>query len=170
MHARGQAALDILLALVIMLVVLVSLNGVLSSFTSAQGTIALHQQIHEQGRLTGMFLSLHSNRFHEAYGYPTKSGGPVSPITFVDVINDYTRSTGSLSLPPIRSVGYPQGVPCTISVGWPSGTVDFLIEGSDAGLPSDVSFQQSFSSIEGFDSVHSVDADGCGSSIVVEGI
>ena len=167
MHSRGQAALDLLLALVVLLVVLASLEGVLSSFASTQKEIGIHQQLDEQARVSALFLSLHSRFFHESHSYPTK-GGPSS--FFVDSLNDFISSTGSLSLSPVRASGYPQGVGCVISVDWSPSLVQYTVVGGDAGLGGDVVSNRLFSSIPGFDSSHSLSADGCASPLVLEAI
>lgn len=166
MDIRGQAALDLLLALVIALVVLASMGGILSSFTDTQKEISLHQQLDEQARLSALFLSLHSQYFHENYPYSTAPGGPPS---FVDVMNVHIRSEGAIVLSPVRISGYAQGVPCSIAVNWSAGSVEFTSVANDAGLGSNVSAESFFVPRIGFDGVHSLDADGCSSPIVLEG-
>lgn len=166
MDTRGQAALDLLLALVIALVVLASMGGVLSSFTNTQKEISLHQQLDEQARLSALFLSLHSSHFHENYSYPAALGGPPS---FVDVMNAHIRSEGAISLSPVRISGYAQGVPCSIAVNWSAGSVVFTTIANDVGLGSNVTAEAFFVPRVGFDAVHSLDADGCSSPIVLEG-
>lgn len=165
MDTRGQAALDLLLALVILLVVLASLGGILSSFTTTQKEISLHQQLGEQARLSAVFLSLHAQHFHENYSYPSRPGGPPS---LVDVVNAHTRSTGTLSLTPVRVSGYAQGVPCSILANASAGTVDYTTLASEVGLPTSITYSASFPPRAGFDAVHSINSGGCGTPLVVE--
>lgn len=166
METRGQAALDLLLSLVILLVVLASMGGVLSSYTDTQKEISLHQQLDEQSRLTALFLGIHSQRAHGVSSFPT--GGSLSSADVVGITNEYIHSTGAFSLSPVRISGYPQGVPCTIAADLTSGAVSFSTLGVDAGLASSVSADSSFVSSSGFDNEHDVDTDGCGDFVVLE--
>lgn len=169
MRSRGQAALDLLLALVILLVVLASMGGILSSFTDTQKEISLHQQLDEESRLAALFLGLHAQRMHGAANYPTNvSGGPSSPDTLVSVTNAYAHSTGALLLPSVRISGYPQGVPCSITPDWVAGTIEFKTVGSDAGLANEVTAIHGFVSPGGFETAHSFESDGCGSPLILE--
>jgi hypothetical protein len=155
---------------VILLVVLASMGGILSSFTDTQKEISLHQQLDEESRLSALFLGLHAQRTHGGASYPTNpSNGPATPETIVSVTNAYVRSTGALLLPSVRISGYPQGVPCSIVPNWVSGTVEFKTMASDSGLADEVSAVHGFASPDGFNLTHSFESDGCGSPIILEG-
>lgn len=168
MRSRGQAALDLLLALVILLVVLASMGGVLSSFTDTQKEISLHSQLDEQSRLSAFFLGLHAARFHADISYPTNSGGPSPLDTLVSVTNKHARSTGALLLPPVRISGYPQGVPCTITADLANGEVEFKTSSGESGLPSDVVADSVFISPGLFENSYEIESDGCGTPLVLE--
>jgi hypothetical protein len=159
MRSRGQAALDLLLALVILLVVLASMGGILSSFTDTQKEISLHQQLDEQARVSALFLSSYSRFMHEDID---------PPPSFIATLNEYTRVEGGLPLSSIRVSGYPQGVDCSISLDWTSGVISFFTSPYTAGLEGAVSASRSFLAVPSFDLHHDVESPGCGSPISVE--
>lgn len=166
MRSRGQSSLDLLFALVVMLVVLASLNGVVSSFSASQKEIALHQQLRENGFVSGVFLAGLTHSYHGSFSYPVK---PSTFSSLSTVVDGFVRGTGSMPLSSVRIAGYPQGVSCSFSVDWSGKVVNLVSTPADSGLTKTVSYQQGFASVTGFDSKHVLSSDGCGSFVRVEG-
>jgi hypothetical protein len=167
MHARGQAALDLMMAFILVLVIGSALSTVVQTYTSTQKEIGIHQQLHESGNLIALFLSNAMLPYHAPQSYPTALG---LSSTLVTTVNSFTRGSGALSPFSIRAFEFPQGVPCSIITDWDQNTISLRVEGSDVGLSTAVQSVHPFYPPQGFELYHSLNVDGCSSPVSLESL
>lgn len=141
MHAKGQTAVDVVMALIVVLVILSIFTNIHSQFQLTQKEISLRQQLRENAFGTAQFITqagwyIHSN--------PSL---PLVPLQANIVsINNFTSFSGQSNLYPIRALEKAQGFDClasklSSSVGTSTATewtLQLKLISSDTKLSQDV--------------------------------
>ncbi len=141
MHAKGQTAVDVVMALIVVLVILSIFTNIHSQFQLTQKEISLRQQLRENASGTAQFITqagwyIHSN--------PSL---PLAPLQAnIAAINNFTSFSGESTIYPIRALEKAQGFDCLVSkIGSPTGfstaedwNLQFRLIASDTGLSQDL--------------------------------
>ncbi|MFH0970918.1 MAG: hypothetical protein V1776_05710 [Candidatus Diapherotrites archaeon] len=161
MRSTGQAAIDLLLALLLVLVVMGAFAGVVTSYTETQKQIGIHQQLAEDAILLRLFLTQGSFIYHEDLVYPSASINE-------SAINTASSLSSHTPISPIRAFEHAQGIDCALDADFGNQNLELTVLGSDAGLSSDVKKSLSFSTPAGFETMYDFTLPDCFSASLEE--
>lgn len=174
-NGRGQSSLDMVFGLLVLLIVLNSFTYVWDRFEETQKEISIRQQIRDNVWLNDLFYVYGAFQFQDLHSYPpvNTSSGQIIQTQLPYLINHYTRTTGTISFPTVRALGFANGVPCTSSLSHLSQFFTLSqvnVKASDVGIPWDIDINNYVGSRDGFDTNHTFAFDGCGGSLTVEAV
>ncbi|MEK6902500.1 MAG: hypothetical protein AABX02_02855 [archaeon] len=153
-HSRGQMALDLLFALLILLIVLSALAPVLNRFEESHAEISLHQQLRENGMSSQFLLSSSASYFREPISYP---GNP----NVVTITNTTVRAPGGILLSTLRALKSPQGFSCISEYDPSTHSYLLTVPSSATQLPADVTYSFSFFEPADYHDAHTFSFNDC---------
>lgn len=158
-------ALDLLLAMIVLLVALASFTPILERFQDTQSQVSLSQQLRANAHLSALFISDSVNQFRVQSNYPataTLAGGALLPSRWAP----YTHFSGSLPLSPVRGLYTAQGFDCTAVFDSTAHTLTLTIPKSDAGTDDDAAGTRSIAFAAGYPQT-AVQFTGCFAPLVI---
>lgn len=163
MPVKGQSALDLLLALLVLLIVLNVFTSVLTRFGEVQKEISIRQQLRENLSLISVFTTYSGGLFYRPNVYPPTNTFPAFGTLLVDYTNHFTRTFGSVALEQVRATGVQTTISCTTLFDVNIDVVRYGVyaRGIDTGLPIDVDANAYAIIRPGYDANHHFVSTGC---------
>lgn len=170
---RGQMAIDLVFALILILLALQGFSSVMTHFQDVQKEISLRQQLRENTRVSAIFILVSNLYFHRPFDYITEylTQNPASDGKRLSIQTGwFSRATGTIPLNPVRFVETPQGFDCNIwSDLQDANLLFFTIFSSDSGLSKDVNVSRRLTVVSNYDDNHLVLFDSCGGPFHIRG-
>lgn len=160
MHARGQMALDLVLAMLVLLVILNAFSSVYAQFQATNNEISVRQQLRDQALLAGFLVGDSMNQVYASTPYPATATRP-SGNGLPNVLNQFVRFTGKVPLSTVHAFNFPQGVSCTVALSPATGQLSFSVSQGDIGTPADVSGDARLAYRNNWSDHHVISAEGC---------
>lgn len=130
MNSKGQTAMDIVMALVVLLVVMSIFSNIQSQFSLTQKEITLRQQLRANAISAAQFVTQAA-----WYEHADPAGG-------TNIINNFSSFSGQSAISPIRAFGKLQGFDCsatTTTVNANEIAFELLLLKTDTGLSQNIS-------------------------------
>lgn len=168
MDRRGQMALDLVIAFILVLVVFLGFVEVVTNFQESQLEIGLRQQLQQNASVISE-MTIHAFQYyHVNFKYPN------SHSTVIPVTNQFTRMTGKIHTSPIQGIELGNSLNCKIKINYVPGPgssylgiITLSIPSTQTGLPRDVNGYKQIVAIPGVETKYTLSLQNCGYDFVI---